>query len=327
MRARLPPLFSIQVFEVAARQGNFSRAAVELHITQSAVSRQIQLLEHWCDQRLFARLGPKVQLTQAGHDLLARLSAPLNALHHAFDPGESAHHYLTVNTLASTARAWLVPRLHRFHAGNPQVTLHLQTDYALINPPPHIAMLAIRHGPAPKNTSQDSTHIALKHTAQSELHSEHLFSETLLAVAAPNFALAIGADPARWQSAAMLRHTSLDWSIWLDGIGVVRSEPASGSAFNDASVLLDAAAAGLGVALTRYSLAYPRLRDGQLVCAAAPRCASPSSHYAVCRKDCLENPAVQAFVQWLRVEAQQWEAQQIRKFTPQTAEGAANTLI
>jgi LysR family transcriptional regulator, glycine cleavage system transcriptional activator len=295
MRARLPPLFSIQVFETAARQGNFSRAALELHLTQSAVSRQIQLLENWCDQTLFARLGPKVQLTQAGHDLLARLSAPLNALHAAFDLGEGATHHLSVNTLASTARAWLVPRLKSFHNAYPNITLHLQTDYALVNPPPNLAMLAIRHGPPPNHKQTNEL-----------LHSELLFPETLLAVAAPEFAKKIGGDATCWLSSIMLRHTSLDWSIWLDGVGIKRMDPANGSTFNDASVLLDAAEAGLGVALTRYSLAYPRLINGQLVCAAQQRCTSPSGHYLVCRKDCMVLPAVQAFVQWLRGEAQSW---------------------
>ena len=81
---------------------------------------------------------------------------------------------------------------------------------------------------------------------------------------------------------------------------------ANGTAFNDASVLLDAAAAGLGVALTRYSLAHPRLLDGQLVLAAPQQCASPSAHYLVCRKECLALPAVAAFVAWLRLEAKTW---------------------
>jgi LysR family transcriptional regulator, glycine cleavage system transcriptional activator len=294
MRDRLPPLFSLQVFEAAARQGNFSRAAIELHLTQSAVSRQIQLLEHWCDQVLFARQGPKVQLTQAGHDLLARLAAPLTALRAAFDSGDASLH-VTVNTLASTARAWLVPRLKSFHAAHPKITLHLQTDYALINPAPNLATLAIRHGPPLARTQGNDS-----------LYSELLFPETLLAVASADFASEIGADPRLWPSSAMLRHTSLDWSIWLDGVGIARTEPASGSAFNDASVLLDAAAAGLGVALTRYSLAHPHLRDGTLVLAAQQQCASPSAHYLVCRKECLALPAVAAFVGWLRQEAKTW---------------------
>lgn len=295
MRDRLPPLFSLQVFEAAARQGNFSRAAVELHLTQSAVSRQIQLLENWCDQTLFARLGPKVQLTQAGHDLLARLGAPLTALRAAFELGESTRLHLTVNTLASTARAWLVPRLKGFHEAYPQITLQLQTDYALINPAPHMPIVAIRHGPPLARTQGNEL-----------LHSELLFPETLLAVAAPEFAREIGHDAHHWPSSSMLRHTSLDWAIWLDSIAIERAEPANGTAFNDASVLLDAAAAGLGVALTRYSLAHPRLLAGQLVAAAAQRCASPSSHYLVCRKDCLALPAVSAFVVWLRQEAKTW---------------------
>jgi hypothetical protein len=105
-----------------------------------------------------------------------------------------------------------------------------------------------------------------------------------------------------------LRHTSLDWSILFDGIGVARSELASGSEFND--------------------VGWPRRGANALLASVSTSARwSAGGQYLVCRKDCLENPAVQAFVQSLRVEAQQWDAQQLRKFTAQTAEGAANTLI
>ena len=203
--------------------------------------------------------------------------------------------HLTVNTLASTARAWLVPRLKSFHDAHPKITLQLQTDYALINPAPNLATLAIRHGPPFSRIAGNES-----------LYSELLFPETLLAVTSPELAQQFGEDPTLWESSAMLRHTSLDWSIWFDGIAIARTDAACGAAFNDASVLLDAAAAGLGVALTRYSLAYPRLLDGTLLAAAPQRCVSPSSHYLVCRKDCLALPAVAAFVTWLRQEAKTW---------------------
>src|SRR6266576_7026881 len=119
MRKRLPPLFSLQVFEAAARHGKFSRAADELNLTQGAVSRQIKQLEAWTAMPLFERNGPRVDLTRAGHDLLARLGAPLNALHAAVygvagEPIQTLH----VATLASIARAVLLPPMPGFVAAH-----------------------------------------------------------------------------------------------------------------------------------------------------------------------------------------------------------------
>jgi DNA-binding transcriptional LysR family regulator len=99
MRKRLPPIFSLQVFEVAARHGKFSLAAQELHLTQSAVSRQIKQLEDWCERSLFSRHGPRVELTNAGQDLLKRLTAPLNALHAAvYSDADTERQALHINT-------------------------------------------------------------------------------------------------------------------------------------------------------------------------------------------------------------------------------------
>ncbi|NRF70318.1 LysR family transcriptional regulator [Aquincola sp. S2] len=170
MRDRLPPLFSLQAFEAAARLGNFSRAAAELKLTPGAVSRQIRQLEDWCALTLFERRGPQVRLTRDGQELLGRLGAPLTALHEAVYPSaDAAAQTLQIETLASTAKAWLLPRLPDFVARHPQVALIVQTDYALIRPPPRVPMVALRHGAQP---------------AGDELASERLFEDRLLAVAA-----------------------------------------------------------------------------------------------------------------------------------------------
>ncbi|PTT93329.1 LysR family transcriptional regulator, partial [Pelomonas sp. HMWF004] len=100
MRERLPPLFSLQAFEAAARLGNFSRAAAELHLTPGAISRQVRQLEEWCGQTLFERVGNAMRLTAEGRELLARLGGPLAALHEAVYPEpQEARTTLQVATL------------------------------------------------------------------------------------------------------------------------------------------------------------------------------------------------------------------------------------
>lgn len=288
MRDRLPPLFSLQAFEAAARLGNFSRAAAELHLTPGAISRQVRQLEDWCGQTLFERVGNQMRLTAEGRDMLARLGGPLAALHEAVYPeAEDAHPTLQIATLGSLARAWLLPRLARFMALAPQVRLIVQTDYALVRPPPRIALVALRHG-------------------RPEDGGEVLFDDRLLAVATPGLAKRLGRDATGWPAAQILSHLTGDAPQWLAQAGATTTP--QGPAFNDAGVTLDAAEAGLGVAITRLSLALPRLRAGTLVQAHPLLLPSPRANLLVIREDAATLPAVKRFAAWAREEARQTAA-------------------
>lgn len=281
MRERLPPLFSLQAFEAAARLGNFSRAAVELHLTPGAISRQVRQLEDWCGQTLFERVANQMRLTAEGSELLARLGGPLAALHEAVYP-ETEDTTLQIATLGSLARAWLLPRLERFIAAAPGVRLIVQTDYALVRPPPRVALVALRHG-------------------RPEDGGEILFGDRLLAVATPALAQQLGGDATRWPAARLLSHVTGDAPLWLAQAGTTTSP--AGPAFNDASVTLDAAEAGLGVAVTRLSLALPRLRAGSLVQAHPLLLPSPRANLLVIREDAAGLPVVKRFAAWAREEA------------------------
>ncbi|MGM9482862.1 LysR family transcriptional regulator [Roseateles sp. NT4] len=283
MRDRLPPLFSLQVFEAAARLGNFSRAADELHLTPGAISRQVRQLEDWCGQTLFQRVGNQMRLTVEGRDLLARLGGPLAALHEAVYPEpEEARTTLQIATLGSLARAWLLPRLDRFIAAVPTVRLIVQTDYALVRPPPRLALVALRHG-------------------RPEDGGEMLFGDRLLAVATPALARELGADAARWPATRLLSLVTGDAPLWQAAAGI--TAPAEGPAFNDAAVTLDAAEAGLGIAVTRLSLALPRLQAGTLVQAHPLLLPSPRANLLVIREDAAALPVVKRFATWVRQEA------------------------
>lgn len=290
-RDRLPPLFSLQAFEAAARLGSFTRAAAELKLTPGAVSRQVRALEDWCAQTLFERHGPQVRLTRDGQELLSRLGGPLNALHAAIYPApEESRQTLVVATLASLARAWLVPRLPRFTARHPHIALQVHTDYALTRPPPRVAMVALRYGARPSEG----------------LHSEVLFEDRLVAVASPAVAQALGTEAAAWPASRWLQHLPLDLRPWLAAAGLPETFAPLGMAFNDADVVLDAAQQGLGVTVTRLSLAWPRLQAGTLAMACGVVCRSPRDNLLVVREDSATLPAVRAFSAWVREEAVAW---------------------
>lgn len=283
MRERLPPLFSLQAFEAAARLGNFSRAAAELHLTPGAISRQVRQLEDWCGQTLFERVGNAMRLTPEGRELLARLGGPLAALHEAVypEPGD-APATLQIATLGSLARAWLLPRLHGFIAAAPRVRLVVQTDYALVRPPPRVALVALRHG-------------------RPEDGGELLFADRLLAVATPALARELGPDARHWPASRLLSHVTGDAPLWQAAAGLAAA--AQGPAFNDAALTLDAAEAGLGATVTRLSLALPRLRAGTLVQAHPLLLPSPRANLLVVREDAAALPVVQRFAAWVRQEA------------------------
>ena len=293
MRNRLPPIFSLQTFEAAARLGNFTRAANELNLTPGAISRQIRQLEDLVYQTLFERNGSGMRLTLEGRDLMARLGGPLAALHEAvYRETEEAHPTLQIATLGSLARAWLLPRLGGLISLAPNVRLIVQTDYALVRPPPRLAMVAIRYG-----LESDG--------------GELLFDDRLVAVATPELSSRFGTDPIHWPNELILSHLTGDSSTWFKQVGY-HAVP-TGPACNDAGVTVDAALAGLGMTVTRLSLILPLLALRQLVLVHPLVLSTLRSNRLLIREDSAGLPVVMVFSKWIRAQAAQ-TAQQILAF-------------
>ena len=80
MQRRVPPLNALRAFEAAGRLGSFKQAAAELHVTHGAVSRHVQVLEHWLGAPMFRRLNRRVLLTEAGNAYLAEVSASFDRI-------------------------------------------------------------------------------------------------------------------------------------------------------------------------------------------------------------------------------------------------------
>ena len=292
MTGKLPPLFTLQAFEAASRLGSFSRAADELNLTPGAVSRQIRQLEDWSALTLFERNGPKVRLTGDGMALLTRLAEPLSALHQAiYPPAQDVVKTLQISTLASIAKEWLIPRLLDFSEKHPEVRLIVHTDYALVRAAPRMAMVALRHG---THQNDDAT-------------CETLFGDRLVAVVAPELQKSLGFDATKWPATAIMQHLSHDARTWIAAAGLPEDFMPSGAAFNDADVLLEAAQQGLGVALTRLSIAWRRLSAGHLTLACEVTCVSPRDNFLVVREDCADLPEVRAFTNWIRHQALEWQ--------------------
>jgi len=172
MRRYLPPLNALRVFEVAGRTENFSKAAAELFITQSAVSKQIRILEENLNAQLFSRDSGSVQLTPKGKQMLAVVVRALDSLEDAAQKFYSEKHQesLTINITPSMSAYWMFERVESFSKRFPDIALYIDSDDSELDWAKTSADLAIRVMP---RTGKQSS-------------AELLIAESLVLVAAPS---------------------------------------------------------------------------------------------------------------------------------------------
>ena len=128
---RLPPLNALKCFEAAARHQSFSKAADELHVTQSAVSHQIRQLEQWFGVTLFDRQGRLTAPTPEGSELAAALAEAFGQMQSACSriAKNEGRTTLTIASIPSIATIWLIPRLPDFMKKHPGITVRLMHAY------------------------------------------------------------------------------------------------------------------------------------------------------------------------------------------------------
>jgi len=289
MAYRLPPLSTLRVFEAAARLGGFKAAADELLLTPSAVSRSIQTLEQWLGVALFVRGNRTIALTEAGAAYVTEIRAVLDRLVRATEtiPGRGPSGSLSISAAPTFGLKWLIPRLARFKARYPEVTLTLDTTQRHIEFPRDGIDLAIRMGAGD----------------WPGLEAVHLFRETLVPVCAPALAalLRTPEDLAR-QTLLRVTTTSADWAYWARVRGWTLPAPVRELRFDTLHYALDAAANGLGVAIGRRPVIDEPLADGTLVEVLGPPVAAPISYWLVCAPASLSRPEVRAFRRWIAEE-------------------------
>ncbi len=292
MPRRLPPLNALKAFEAAARHESFTRAAEELCVTQGAVSHQVKALEAELGLKLFNRERQRLVITQAGR---AYLVVVRDAFDRIADGTErvlqrQSGGALTVSTSPNFAAKWLVHRLARFGDAHPEIDLRVSASAHHIDFAREDIDLAVRHG--------DGT--------APGLHVTRLCAEELFPVCSP--ALLKGRDPLR-QPANLSRYTLLHsndrqgWSQWLDYAGVTGVDPSRGPVISQASMAIDAAVDGQGVALARTALAAWDLISGRLVRPFGPPMPVPFAYWVVCPKTAARLPKIVAFSEWLQAEA------------------------
>ncbi|HWT98228.1 MAG TPA: transcriptional regulator GcvA [Terriglobales bacterium] len=289
MPYRLPPLHTMRLFEAAGRLLSFKLAAAELHVTPSALSHGIQVLEDWLGIALFTRGNRSLGLTEAGAAYLPQVRAALDLLAQASSglPGQAASTKLAISVAPSFGLHWLMPHLPRFQTLHPEIEIVIDTQHHPVEFPREGIDLAIRMG---RGDWPGLTAI-------------HLVQEQLVPVCAPVVAMNLR-QPADLVAATLLRvaDVSEDWASWFVLAGLDPVQTPRALTFDTIHMALEAAAQGLGVAVGRLPLAADDLAAGRLVALFGPPRPCATGYWLVAPPETQRRPAVKAFRHWIETE-------------------------
>lgn len=292
MTRRLPPLNALRHFEAVARHLSFKLAAEELAVSPAAVTHQVQLLEAWLGTALIVRLTRRIDLTPAGEKLARQASRSFADLAETARQlaGPAANNFVTVKLGRYIGAKWVSPRLRDFWQRHAAIDLRLHHSVnELPDDPPDIDMAVLWGGG----------------------HWPSLTVEPLLMV--ENVALCA---PALLKAAkAFLRKPGGDgrmllhyrdysgWEEWFASAGLPAEAARHGQLFDDANVVIEAAAAGQGLALGYLPISQTEIDLGRLALAHPHRCKPVNGYYLVYRREVLGRRAVATFRRWILAEA------------------------
>lgn len=270
-------------FEAAARHESYTRAATELSLTQSAVSRQVQALEQQLGLTLFRREGRQVRLTDVGRlyqremsEALGRIrSATLQAM--AYQSGEGT---LRLATLPTFGSKWLLPRLHDFYKAHPGILVHINSRIEAID----------------FETSGIDAAIVVGTADVPGLCCHRLHAEELLVVLSPE--AASQQVPVHEQVLLSVANNPNAWGEWFSHQGVPHAAMRLGPSFELTSHLIQAVRAGIGIGLVPRILVAEELAAGELI-SVGEAFGSQRSYYLIYppRNEAL--PSLRAFRGWL----------------------------
>jgi LysR family transcriptional regulator, glycine cleavage system transcriptional activator len=289
MPRRLPQLSALRAFEAAARHVSFTRAAEELSVTQGAVSHQVKALESELGVKFFNRERQRLSITKAGREYLTVVRDALDRIANGTERlvQRQSSGMLTVSTSPDFAAKWLVHRLGRFAEAHPEIDLRVSATMHHVDFASEDVDIAVRHGDG----------------HWPGLHVTRLCSEHLFAVCSP----AVASKLVRPADVLKLPMLHLDdrtaWFAWLDAAGVTGTDAIHGPTLNRASMLIDAAADGQGIALARTTLAAWDLINRRLVRPFPVALPLSKSYWIVSPKATACLPKLVAFREWLLAQA------------------------
>jgi DNA-binding transcriptional LysR family regulator len=285
---RLTPSMSLLVaFEAAARHLSFTRAAAELALTQSAVSRQVQALEALLDVSLFRREGRHIELTAVGAMYLRELGGALHKIRKASLQAlayRSGGGSLQLAALPTFASKWLMPRLNDFMSAHPGILVHVHS----------------RIGHFDLERSGMDAAIGVSEAPWPGVQAHRLIDETLLPVISPALAKTVRSASCISEHLLLQVANRPDvWDQWFATYEVPESRMRFGPQFELTSHLLQAVAAGVGVGLVPSFLVEEEIRTGVLALAVDLPLKSGMSYYLFVEPSRAELPPLATFKNWL----------------------------
>jgi len=275
-----------------AREGSFSAAASLSGVTHGAISRRISVVENWLGVALFERHGRGVRLTPDGQRFVGRVEQAFGIIDGASDQWriQRSAQIVKMSVVPSFAKLWLFERLASLEAGPPPRRIQLDIGSRNLDVPAGEVDLAIRYG----------------HGAWPNVDVAPFLPETLYPVAHPDIATDLkGSDDAALLSYPLLHDSDLTgWRAWLTGRGIMLKPRSQDRRFEDYSLVLAAAEAGLGIALARMPLAHTWLTRGTLIRLSDFSIACPLAYHFVTAKN-EKRPEVLSLMEQMQKAAQQ----------------------
>ena len=298
MQRSLPPLDLVRGFDAAARHLSFTKAASELFLTQSAVSRQIKTLEEQLGVALFQRRHRALVLTEAGRHFHQAATDALRLLQDAAGRIRGGGgRRLTLSTTIGFASLWLIPRLNDFRARHPDIDIRIDANNRLID------------------LAREEVDVAIRYCTPdlAPPGAQRLFGEQVIVVCSPRLAQRPGlATPDDLARHVLLHYDRPDgvapwssWEVWLEVQGVPGLKPAASVVFTFFDHLMQAAIDGQGVALAPTPLVRRLLADGKLVAPLKAVTGSARAYHLVVEASAAARPPVRKFVAWMLEQAEE----------------------
>jgi len=314
----LPTLDLVRGFDAAARHLSFTKAATELFLTQSAISRQVKALEEHLGVALFQRRHRALVLTEAGRHFHQAATDALRLLREAaVRIRGGAARRLTVSTTIGFASLWMIPRLNDFRTRHPDIDIRIDANNRLID------------------LAREEIDVAIRYCTPevAPAGAQRLFGEQVIVVCSPNRADAPGlAEPADLARHILLHYERQDgsapwlsWSVWLEVQRLQSLKPTGSIGFTALDHLIQAAVDGQGVALAPTPLVRRLLADGRLVAPLKAVTGSGRAWYLVVEPASAARPHVRQFSEWMLEQAEEEVRANVEQFYGRTRARVART--
>ena len=292
MQPRLP-LNNLNAFTEAAEQLSFQKAAESLFVTPSAVSHQIRNLENILGYKLFDRLDKSVRLTPRGERLFIDIRAPMRQIHEASRKAVRGRedNNLSLSVAPAFATGWLLPRLKRFHAAHPDISLSVVATIEL----------------ADFSTDPFDASIRMGSGLWDDTSALYLFDQVLAVVCHPSFLATRGGllTPAQVAEHPLILNAYMPgtWDTWFESVGLVVPAGSGGRLeVQGVAQVVEALQSGDVLGLVDRNFIRPDLESGRLALACEHTVAGSGGYYLVHATAGDELPALARFREWLESE-------------------------